>query len=66
MSLAVWEALNIPQSKIDAVHEAYALMEIFLKHHSYMACDQMTTADLSLISSVTIVGIDGYAAVAVL
>ncbi|XP_017835647.2 glutathione S-transferase 1-like [Drosophila busckii] len=44
---------EVPKERIEAITEAYDFVELFLKGHSYMAGDQLTLADLSLISSIS-------------
>ncbi|XP_075146837.1 glutathione S-transferase 1-like [Haematobia irritans] len=44
---------QIPKDKIDAIADIYAFLETFLKDKTYMAGDQMTIADFSVIATVT-------------
>lgn len=44
---------TIPREIADNLREAYDFLEEFLEEHQWMAGDQLTIADLSLISSVT-------------
>ncbi|XP_037929867.1 glutathione S-transferase 1-like [Teleopsis dalmanni] len=44
---------KIPQSKIDNVINVYKLLETFLQNHPYVAGDQLTIADFSLISTIS-------------
>ncbi|KAH8297205.1 hypothetical protein KR044_006695 [Drosophila immigrans] len=43
----------IPKDRIQAVVEVYDFVETFLKGHEYIAGDQLTVADFSLISTVS-------------
>ena len=40
-----------------AVTDALTLLEIFLINRNYVACDQLTIADLSILASVTLVSV---------
>nr|WUG53825.1 glutathione S-transferase [Zeugodacus cucurbitae] len=44
---------NVPQQKIDEIAEVYATVNKFLQDHPYVAGDNLTIADLSLISSIS-------------
>ncbi|KAH8297206.1 hypothetical protein KR044_006694, partial [Drosophila immigrans] len=43
----------IPKERIQAVVEVYDFVETFLKGHEYIAGDQLTVADFSLVSTVS-------------
>ncbi|KAH8407440.1 hypothetical protein KR222_001262, partial [Zaprionus bogoriensis] len=43
----------IPKERIDAIVEVYDFVEVFLKDHDYMAGDQLTIADFSLVSTIS-------------
>lgn len=44
---------EVPQERIDAITEAYDFVEAFLKDQTYVAGNQLTIADFSLISSIS-------------
>ncbi|XP_050326386.1 glutathione S-transferase 1-like [Bactrocera neohumeralis] len=44
---------NVPQQKIDNIAEVYGIVNKFLQDHPYVAGDNLTIADLSLISSIS-------------
>lgn len=44
---------NVPQQKIDAITEVYGIVNKFLQDHPYVAGDNLTIADLSLITSIS-------------
>lgn len=44
---------QVPHERIEAIVEAYDFLEAFLKEHDYVAGDQLTIADFSLISSIS-------------
>ncbi|XP_011182209.2 glutathione S-transferase 1-like [Zeugodacus cucurbitae] len=44
---------DVPQKKIDEIAEVYATVNKFLEDHPYVAGDNLTIADLSLISSIS-------------
>lgn len=44
---------RIPQHQIDAIVDIYNLLETFLQNSKYIAGDQLTIADFSIVSSVT-------------
>ncbi|XP_037950499.1 glutathione S-transferase 1-like [Teleopsis dalmanni] len=44
---------EIPKEKIDQIHEAYAMLELFLGEHLYMAGGKLTIADFSIVSTVS-------------
>eukprot|EP00099_Drosophila_melanogaster_P019936 NP_611327.1 glutathione S transferase E5 [Drosophila melanogaster] len=44
---------RIPKERYDAIVEIYDFVETFLAGHDYIAGDQLTIADFSLISSIT-------------
>ncbi|XP_037823317.1 glutathione S-transferase 1-like [Lucilia sericata] len=44
---------KIPREKIDALHEIYDFLEVFLKDNLYMAGDELTIADFSIVATVT-------------
>ncbi|CAH0546314.1 unnamed protein product [Brassicogethes aeneus] len=48
---------TIPKEKIDAVLEAYKILEAFLQSYPWMAGQQMTVADLAIVSTVTSVNV---------
>ncbi|KAH8407566.1 hypothetical protein KR222_007011, partial [Zaprionus bogoriensis] len=43
----------VPKERLDAIHEAFGFVEAFLKDHDYVAGDQLTIADFSVISSIS-------------
>ncbi|XP_017835794.2 glutathione S-transferase 1 [Drosophila busckii] len=43
----------VPKERIEAIVEAYDFTEAFLKNNNYIAGDQLTIADFSLISSIS-------------
>ncbi|XP_032590727.1 glutathione S-transferase 1 [Drosophila grimshawi] len=49
----------VPKERIEAIIQVYDFLEAFLKDHDYMAGDQLTIADFSLISSIS--SLDIYA-----
>uniref|UniRef100_A0A0K8TY79 Glutathione S-transferase 1 n=1 Tax=Bactrocera latifrons TaxID=174628 RepID=A0A0K8TY79_BACLA len=44
---------NVPQQKIDNITEVYGIVNKFLQDHPYVAGDNLTIADLSLIASIS-------------
>ncbi|XP_011208410.1 glutathione S-transferase 1 [Bactrocera dorsalis] len=44
---------NVPQQKIDNITEVYGIVNKFLQDHPYVAGDNLTIADLSLITSIS-------------
>ncbi|EDW62180.1 glutathione S-transferase 1 [Drosophila virilis] len=44
---------EVPKERIEAITEAYDFVECFLKDNKYIAGDQLTIADFSLISSIS-------------
>lgn len=46
-------ATVVPKERIDAITEVYDFVETFLKDHDYIAGDQLTIADYSIVTSVT-------------
>ncbi|EDW62181.1 glutathione S-transferase 1 [Drosophila virilis] len=49
----VFHSKPVPKERIEAIVEVYDFMEAFLQDHSYIAGDQLTIADFSLISSIS-------------
>ncbi|KAF2902737.1 hypothetical protein ILUMI_03445 [Ignelater luminosus] len=47
------QANSVPAEKAAEIQEAYEFLEKFLEDRQWMACDNVTLADFSLISSVT-------------
>ncbi|KAH8279137.1 hypothetical protein KR026_002171, partial [Drosophila bipectinata] len=47
---------SVPKERYDAIVEAYDFVETFLEGHDYIAGNQLTIADFSLVSSVTSLG----------
>lgn len=45
--------MQVPRERIEAIVEAYDFLEAFLRQHHYVAGDQLTIADFSLISSIS-------------
>lgn len=43
----------VPKERIEAITEAYDFLELFLKDHDYIAGDQLTIADFSVVSTVS-------------
>lgn len=43
----------VPKERFEAITEVYDFVEVFLKDHDYVAGDQLTIADFSIISSIT-------------
>ncbi|XP_054738990.1 glutathione S-transferase 1-like [Anastrepha obliqua] len=43
----------ITHAKIEAIYQVYERLESFLKEHAYVAGDQLTVADFSLIATIT-------------
>ncbi|XP_017493445.1 PREDICTED: glutathione S-transferase 1-like [Rhagoletis zephyria] len=43
----------VPYAKIEAVYQVYEQLEKFLKEHSYVAGDQLTVADFSIVATIT-------------
>ncbi|KAH8290470.1 hypothetical protein KR054_003476 [Drosophila jambulina] len=48
--------VTLPQKHVDAVTEVYDFVETFLEH-DYLAGDQLTIADFSLVSTITSIGV---------
>lgn len=46
-------ATVVPKERIEAITEVYDFVEVFLKDHDYIAGDQLTIADYSIVTSVT-------------
>jgi len=44
---------NVAELPLEKLHETYALLELFLDGHEYMAGDQLTIADFSIVTSVS-------------
>ena len=44
---------KVTELPIEKLHETYALLELFLNGHEYMAGDQLTIADFSIVTSVS-------------
>lgn len=47
---------EVPQEKLDAVDQAYKILEQFLETDTYLAADSVTVADLIALNSVTTLG----------
>ncbi|KAH8407439.1 hypothetical protein KR222_001263, partial [Zaprionus bogoriensis] len=43
----------VPKERLDAIIEVYDFAEVFLKDHDYIAGDQLTIADFSIVSTIT-------------
>ncbi|KAH8407569.1 hypothetical protein KR222_007010 [Zaprionus bogoriensis] len=52
-NMAVFFSKVLPKDRVDAIQEAYRLLEIFLKDYDYAAGDQLTIADFSLIAPIS-------------
>ncbi|XP_055859092.1 glutathione S-transferase 1-like [Episyrphus balteatus] len=54
ITFPIWTGIckNVPQEKIDAVHQAFDFLETFLEH-DYLAGDSLTIADFSAVSTAT-------------
>lgn len=44
---------KVAEIPVEKLHEMYALLEVFLDGHEYMAGDQLTIADFSIVSNVS-------------
>ncbi|XP_065367778.1 glutathione S-transferase 1-like [Calliphora vicina] len=44
---------KVPRAKIDTLHEIYEFLEVFLKDTQYMAGNDLTIADFSIVATVT-------------
>ncbi|EDW01857.1 glutathione S-transferase 1 [Drosophila grimshawi] len=44
---------EVPKERLEAIVEAYEFVEVFLKDQDYIAGDQLTIADFSLIASIS-------------
>ncbi|KAH8407438.1 hypothetical protein KR222_001264 [Zaprionus bogoriensis] len=43
----------VPKERLDAINEVYDFTEVFLKDHDFIAGNQLTIADFSIVSSIT-------------
>jgi len=48
---------TLPRNQVDHINQIYDFLETFLDDHDYLAGDQLTIADFSLVSTITSIGV---------
>ncbi|XP_017079188.1 glutathione S-transferase 1 [Drosophila eugracilis] len=48
---------TLPKNQVDHINQIYDFVEAFLDDHDYMAGDQLTIADFSIVSTITSIGV---------
>uniref|UniRef100_A0A6P4FC78 Glutathione S-transferase 1 n=1 Tax=Drosophila rhopaloa TaxID=1041015 RepID=A0A6P4FC78_DRORH len=48
---------TLPRNQVDHINQIYDFVEAFLDDHDYLAGDQLTIADFSIVSTITSIGV---------